>query len=77
MLVYKVRQHVLDPLTMGAFRSSPALLTHFATGRITVEMAEKVIACTAELVAEWPVVISIASEPQTVFKSERVPVMVE
>lgn len=69
--------NVLDPLTMCAFWSSPALLTHLNSRRITVKMAEKVISCPTEFGALWAVVIGITAESQAVFQSERATVMVE
>ncbi len=64
------KDSVLEPLTLSALCSSPALLTHLSTRRITVEMAKKVISCSAEFVAEWAVVIGVAAESQAVFQSE-------
>lgn len=69
--------NVLDPLTLSALWSSPALLTHLNSRRITVKMAEKVISCPTEFVAEWAVVIGITAEAQAVFQSERATVIAE
>ncbi len=71
------KDNVLELLTLSALCSSPALLTHLSTRRITVEMAKKVISCSAEFVAEWAVVIGVAAESQAVFQSECAAVMPE
>lgn len=71
------KDSVLDPLTLSALWSSPALLTHLNTRRITVEMTKKVISCSAEFVAEWAVVIGVAAESQAIFQSECAAMMPE